>query len=252
MQGENELPESLKILLVLEDKTRANYLQETLWSINPIYHTDYAEDGKEAITILETNYYDLIFLDMDLKVMKADLVLWFIRNKLKGPIKKSVIIGLEGRKEVEEAKGNGINALIQLPIPAVELSGIIFSHFENRETTSFVDENILFDLDRLRSVSSSDDEFETRLEEMLKDISDELVKARKSAEMKDYTLAFKCLHKINNKALYLGSMNFVSFLVKGQQEARDEMPEKLLASIGELEEIWGEIKMELENVPFVP
>jgi len=245
------ISKNLNILSVIPDKNTADYLNEVLWSLNPSYHIDVASSGMEAITLLETIYYDLVVIDLNLKDFGVAEVVWFVRNKLTGPIKKVVVMaatqGDNVKSEVDIRK-IGLRGIINLPINSEDLEEILMKSFEDKEAESDNASDVLFDLGRLRSICSSEDEFYEKLNEIIDFISEGLKNASKSISANDFSQLFKDLHLVNNKAIYLGSIGFIKHLTLGQKGAKEENHDVVEHSLRELNETWKEIKEELSTV----
>lgn len=111
----------MKILIVDDEKDFVYFLKENLGHMG--YSADAAYDGKEALELIQSKGYGLVFLDVNMPGLTGlELVRYIKENKI-----KSKVIIVTGYEEMREslAKALGADEYLTKPIATLDIEKII-------------------------------------------------------------------------------------------------------------------------------
>ncbi|MBI9065742.1 MAG: tetratricopeptide repeat protein [Salinivirgaceae bacterium] len=125
-------PKSIEkyILLVEDNEINQELAKDTILSWNEKFIVDIAENGKEALELMQSKVYDVILMDIQMPVMDGHEATQYIRTSLPKPKCNTPIIGMTAHamsSEKELALKNGMNEYIIKPFNPDELKQKIFS-----------------------------------------------------------------------------------------------------------------------------
>lgn len=115
--------------LYVEDDRIANIVGSALL-VDKGYQVDVARNGQEALQMLASNSYDLIFMDIGLPDTDGYAVTEIVRTK-EGPNQHKPIVALtahEGSEYQTRAEWSGMTDFLQKPLTAEKLESVIQSH----------------------------------------------------------------------------------------------------------------------------
>lgn len=121
------------VLVVDDSETIRAVLVRTLKitgvEINEIFQ---AENGAKALEIIDQNWIDIVFADINMPVMNG---IEFVQNLVdKGLIEMTpvVIVSTEGCKiRIDEMLGKGVKAFLRKPVAPEALRDVLFDVLEN-------------------------------------------------------------------------------------------------------------------------
>ncbi|MBF0386347.1 MAG: response regulator [Candidatus Omnitrophica bacterium] len=87
-----------------------------------------AQDGKEALRLIEQDVFDLVLLDVRMNGMSGLDVLRELRRR-NITVKVVLVSGTEDEGAVQEATSLGSVGFIHKPLVLEELKSVVFSHF---------------------------------------------------------------------------------------------------------------------------
>jgi signal transduction histidine kinase/HPt (histidine-containing phosphotransfer) domain-containing protein len=143
-----------RILVVEDNKLNQMLVEKHLRNWN--CRVDQAETGKEAISKLEQNEYDLVLMDLQLPELDGYATTRYIRKEMKGkkagvPILALTAHALDG--EEEKCLASGMNGYLVKPFDPAKLNRLI-SGLLSRSTKKRT-----IDLARIRKILGNDQEF---------------------------------------------------------------------------------------------
>jgi PAS domain S-box-containing protein len=144
------LPTSLRILLVEDDRMNQIFAEAVL--TNAGHAVDFANNGLQALKMLETGPYDIILMDISMPEMDGDQAARFIRSSTSGafdpqiPIVAMTAHALKGDRE--RFLASGMNGYIAKPVDEEELLLVIAQALAHDTDT--------LDRDRNAATSSSE------------------------------------------------------------------------------------------------
>jgi signal transduction histidine kinase/CheY-like chemotaxis protein len=119
----------LRVLLADDNEYNRIVVRDMLSLRLKDIHIDEALDGKEVITLLSKNEYDIVLLDLVMPYLDGFEVMRFIRNDLPAPKKSVPVIALTAsvvRSEIEKCNAAGMNGFIPKPFRQTDLFGSIY------------------------------------------------------------------------------------------------------------------------------
>jgi len=118
------------ILLVEDNEINQELAKDTILSWQEGFFVDIAENGKEAIEMLQTKNYCVILMDIQMPIMDGHEATQYIRSSLPEPKCSTPIIGMTAHamtSEKEIAMNNGMNEYIIKPFNPEDLKQKIHS-----------------------------------------------------------------------------------------------------------------------------
>lgn len=117
-----------KVLIVDDSKTMRNIIEKTLRAADlPIKEVFHAENGKLALEILDENWVDIVFADINMPVMNG---MEMISKMHEDGIMKTVpvvMVTTEGsQSRINELKKMGVSAYLRKPLVPEALRDVVF------------------------------------------------------------------------------------------------------------------------------
>ena len=150
----------MRILLVEDNDINRLYASTILKNWDCICGE--AENGEIALELLRKNDYDVILMDVHMPVMDGLEATKIIRKSFSSPKKDTPIIAFTAnaiKGEKEKYLEIGMNDYISKPFIPNELQRIIAQFYTLQDTENLNDNNKLFDLAYLESISNGNKEF---------------------------------------------------------------------------------------------
>jgi len=119
----------LKILIVDDIFANRLLLSEIIKTIG--HHSIQAENGKEAIELLENDYFDLILMDIEMPVMNGLETTHYIRTKFPSPKNVTSIVALTAHNPslfFEDFNDAGFDELLTKPYSIDKIIELINTH----------------------------------------------------------------------------------------------------------------------------
>lgn len=244
--------QGIKILLVEDDKMNQFVMAQIMkkWMAD----IDIADNGMQAVQLLEKNLYDLVLMDLHMPELNGYEATKIIRNRLSKVKDPSVpIIALTADVSVEtreKVKNAGMNDFISKPSEQNHLFEKIVQYaspaqkisLRRKSTTALLaPENQKKNIIRVKKALS--DIFDTDLhgtlaliENFLKDIPVTIEGIRRAHKAHDHDTFSQLIHKIKPGFSYLGFGEVAETITQMQQLAREEdFSEQLPVLLDELE-----------------
>ena len=214
---------------------------------------DLAEDGLQAITKWQNNYYDLIFMDCRMPNMDGYEATKHIRFNQLGP--KTPVIALTAN--VTEAKRikcheAGMNAVVMKPFESADLHEVlskwldtdtkVLSSSEAGQVESVPDIIVAIDLEIFENTRQLlDDSFPELVDSIFSDIDNILEKLSNWTDPLDIDGFALLPHSMKSSSAYIGATKLNQLAVECESDARDGNIEKALSYLNEM-------KVAYENV----
>ena len=189
--------ENKKILLVEDNEFNRIVAQNSLNSINCI--TTEAENGKEAIEILENNTFDLILMDIQMPIMDGFETTQYIRNNLKLKIPIIALTANAFKTEIDKCKEVGMDDYITKPFNEKSLFETIIKHLNLADTDDkkINTEVKIYNLTHLIALSKNNPEFVAKMILIfINQAKDIITKTEEAIEKNDFIEVSKLMHKI--------------------------------------------------------
>ena len=169
---DNEPKSQYTVLVVEDDKTMSDYIKSLL---APIYHVFLADNGKEALKILEEQRIHLIISDILMPIMDGYELLQIIKSDAKkSHIPIILLTGKATMKDKLKGIEMGADAYIDKPFSAdillVQISNLLSAHENLRE---FYFNSPLTNLNSV-SFSKADEEFLNKLNDIINKHMDDI------------------------------------------------------------------------------
>ncbi|MEY8214170.1 MAG: ATP-binding protein, partial [Colwellia sp.] len=227
---------NIHALVVEDNKTNQLIAQGILKKIG--ITIDIANNGQEAITILEKKSYDLIFMDCQMPIMDGYKASQTIRSHQSTVIDHNVpIIAMTAnamKGDREKCLSAGMSDYIAKPINPIELNRIIKNWLKVTPViqTEKVSE-VLFDYNSLMLRMENDvDLVNAILHAFLVDLPLQISKLKEAIETKDLTQIATLSHKLKGAASGIGGISLSNHVLKMEKMAKagslDTLPSELL------------------------
>lgn len=219
-----ESSQEQKIKILLAEDTPLNQLLVRKIAQKWNYELDVANNGKEALDLIDKNTYDIVLMDIQMPEMDGYTATQAIRN-MNNPDKKNIpIIALTAHATNEEAQKclhMGMNAYVTKPFnPGLLLKTILqlTSKHQEQPSTNVVEEipkaSQLYDLTYLNEHAAGDTNFLMEMISIfLSDTPEFLVELKKDIDRQDYEKIKETSHSMKGLFLTLG-MNDAARLLK--------------------------------------
>jgi len=122
--------ESARILVIDDEESIRRTISMTLEHAG--YVVDTAENGKQAITRTEANFYNLALIDIRLPDMEGTELLSSLRETTPRMV-KIILTGYPTLENAIKATNNGVDAYLTKPVNADELLKVIKKHLEKQK-----------------------------------------------------------------------------------------------------------------------
>lgn len=249
---EYKMPQQLHVLLAEDTPLNQTLVKKIFQKWN--YKLDVANNGKEAILLLEKNGYDLILMDIQMPEMDGYTAAKNIR-KMNDERKKNIpIIALTAHAtndEAEKCLSQGMNAYMVKPFDPNELlntmikltSGTTGIH-RPAISEGIKQTNNLFDLTYLKEHAAGDNLFLIEMISIfLEDTPNFLLQLKKDILNQDYNKIKVTSHSMKGLFLTLG-MNEAAILLKEIEtnSAEQHFLEKIKSNFEKIEQIFFQSK----------
>ncbi|HMK84184.1 MAG TPA: response regulator [Candidatus Bathyarchaeia archaeon] len=122
--------ESARILVIDDEESIRRTISMTLEHAG--YVVDTAENGNQAITRTEANFYNLALIDIRLPDMEGTELLSSLRETTPRMV-KIILTGYPTLENAIKATNNGVDAYLTKPVNADELLKVIKKHLEKQK-----------------------------------------------------------------------------------------------------------------------
>jgi CheY-like chemotaxis protein len=135
-----ELPSNLSVLFTDDDPILRKLFARTVKTVAPDWNVREASNGETALQLVETNSFDLIFMDMYMASVQKQLLGTETVQELRNRGVTSRICGLSANDKESEFLEAGADAFTFKPFPCEkgalrqELFRVLYSHGENLDT----------------------------------------------------------------------------------------------------------------------
>jgi two-component system, chemotaxis family, chemotaxis protein CheY len=127
IQLEDRNPENLQILMVDDSHLSRRMIIRTLKKMGFQKITE-AENGRQAIPLIEHNHYDLILTDYNMPEMDGHELLLYIRTKSRQPQVPVLMVTTEGDESTLSAiQHDGVSAIVDKPFEVKSIKKLIES-----------------------------------------------------------------------------------------------------------------------------
>lgn len=249
-----------KTVLLVEDnlinqKVAMSFLK--LWGLN----TSIANNGKEAIDMLNKMPYDVVIMDLYMPVMDGFEAITAIRNNPSPLIKDTPIIALTASAEItiiNKSFDLGANLCLLKPFNPKQLYDGLVETLAKLETSSKASTNTetitplneKFEYINLRLLDEASLNSKSFVFEILNDIAEEVStlinRAKSELNNKQFESFSKSIHKLKNSLLILGVAvlkDDLNYMEAFQLENLEEIEHKFLS----LEKIWALANVEINR-----
>ena len=251
--------ETMNILVVDDNHINRIMAIEKLQSISPKINVLTSQNGKEAIDILESEKFDIVYLDLNMPVMDGIETAEYIRTKLNNQNKDIYIAGFTAQineDDLQKWKSKGINSSISKPFidselilslaesKGIEIDSSQIAYTAPAETIEAYDTSAFM---RFIQEKFSSEEDRTEVANiLLEEIPEELVNISQYLNEEDWEKVIESAHRMNNKAVYTGHNDFKIITQKIEIIARSDKNYKEIKLLVKKEkEVWETVKQEI-------
>lgn len=243
--------EKVQILTVEDNPVNQFVISETISGWNG--KTDLANNGQEALQMMNDKEYDIVLMDLHMPVMDGIATTKFIRQEMKLDIPIIAFTANALKKERERCLRTGMNDYVSKPFEEKTLKNkmihLLLSDSRNElkplEVTQVESSNVqpFFTVERLLDLSRGDDAFVNKMLRIF--IEDGQKQLELISSTDDLDLIPKIAHKIKPSIDYISNDDFKQLVRQIENNAFLEQPELLEDFKLKLSEI---IKLSLEFV----
>ena len=196
----------LNILIAEDDKINQLIYRKQMQKFN--YNCKLAENGFEALDLLQQETFDLLLLDMQMPGMNGDEVLRKIRNEFPEPVRNIPVICVSAtvhERTIQALIDAGADGHLNKPYKEIELVEIINKTLKKSNSHHLpLKPAAFFNLDVLKSFADDDTHFIIELLEYFKTTTpDELERMQQNFSTNNIELP-KQLHKYRSQVSLLG------------------------------------------------
>jgi PAS domain S-box-containing protein len=196
------------ILIAEDDKINQLIYKKQMLRFN--YTCKIAEDGFEALDLLQRESFDLLLLDMQMPGMNGDEVLQKIRNELSEPVKNIPVICISATvypKVVNALMEAGADAFLTKPYKESELAEIITKTLSNVRPTkkdNRSNETAFINLEPLNQFANGDNDFIIEILEYFKSTTPGTLESMQQNFTTNNVQLCGQLHKYRSQVALLG------------------------------------------------
>lgn len=208
--GPGRFYKNIKILLVEDNKINQDLMSHLFkeWQVEFAI----AVNGKEAISLLKENSFDLILMDIQMPEMDGYTATREIREILKLDIPIIAMTAHTMKGEREKCLGYGMNEHISKPVKEEELYAVI-SKFQGSVTEKRNNAQWnynLINLDYMREISNGDKEYERVItKEFIVQVPEEIASMIGALDNNDHTRIKKIAHNMKTSISVMGLNNLL-------------------------------------------
>jgi CheY-like chemotaxis protein len=244
----------LKILIVDDEEYNRQLFKTILGRWNVKYQE--AADGMEAIELVKTEIYDLIFMDVQMPGLDGLKTTKFIRNELQKPAKEMPVIAISAACTTEDLKKYetaGMNAFLSKPFTEEMLLNTILSVIKPEMKDTMPEKEMTvptepsgygqLNLGDLYHLAGNDPAFVRQMLEKFIDSTtkgmEDLNNALNSGKWEQVADA---AHKISPPCRHIGALTLLGYLKQIESNARDR------SNLDTLKKLAGQSAQEFETV----
>ena len=245
---------NLKVLIVDDEEYNRQLFKTILDRWNVKYRE--AANGMEAIELVKTEIYDLVFMDVRMPGLDGLKTTKFIRNELQKPAREMPVIAISAACTTEDMKKYetaGMNAFLPKPFTEEMLLNTILSIVKPDMEDTFqkteipeqteLSENGKINLGDLYHLAGDDPRF---VKQMLEKFIDSTVKGLKdmntALESEKWEQVADAAHKISPPCRHIGALTLLGYLKQIESNARDH------GNLNSLKKLAGQSAREFETV----
>lgn len=229
--------EHVNILTVEDNPVNQFVIESTIKTWNG--HTDIANNGKEAIEMINKTDYDVILMDMQMPVMDGLTTTKLIRQEMELDIPIIAFTANALKKEKDRCLAIGMNDYITKPFKEEELKQKILNLILKNRTENEIKEQDnaepLFSIKKLEEISHGDHSFVLKMLTIF--CNDAKVQMNLMVESKDTNEISRLAHKIKPSIDYISNRN-MKILVRNIEQGKfinnSELLPEFLAKLNEL------------------
>lgn len=235
--------DGIKILVAEDYEYNQIVLRDTLEYLINNVKIDIAENGKEAIDMLDENDYDLILMDIHMPEMNGIDACKFIRNKMDDTKKYIPIIAMTANvlsNDIVATKEAGMNEFVPKPFKREELLQVLSQFYYNpegkqkekslkgeKDTENRIDEkksSSVTDMTFLKNFTEGDqDRMNKYIGLFLKLVPINLDKILIASEQSNYTDLAKFSHTMKPQLNYMGMKEAKDWAGKIEEYSKEQM-----------------------------
>lgn len=227
-KSKSDAATSYKILIAEDDKINQMIFEKQMQRFN--YSCRVADNGFDALKLLNEENFDLMLLDMQMPGMRGDEVLRKIRKEFVGEMKEIPVICVSATvhpKLIETIMEAGANGYLSKPYKEQELKDIIDSMLSGKNKLH-EDENLesqstkpYVNLDLLNQIADDETEFVIELLEYFRSTApDELERMQQNYANQNIDLASQ-LHKYRSQVSLLGNEELTGLTLELETKLND-------------------------------
>jgi CheY-like chemotaxis protein/HPt (histidine-containing phosphotransfer) domain-containing protein len=227
-----------------------------------------APNGKEALTLVENQAFDLIFLDMRMPLMDGYETAEYLKTHLQNQMKNTTVFGISAaidERSVQLEQQKAVHAFIVKPVTGQAIvkalkgsrhfkaaKAKVASEHQKQAKTGRAQKGIL-NLDELKRIAGSDTNFINSMLEKLIEVTDaELKNLEASIRIKDWEATSNIAHKVASPCRHVGanelSSLFKSMMIRATKpNERATLPDLLIAIEAEYALLRSEIQAYLNT-----
>lgn len=251
-----EHPKTYKILIAEDSEVNRRVAFHILKKLG--YETDFVSNGKEAVEALKKNYYDLVFMDIQMPEMdgfEATRLIRDSKSKIQNPVIPIIALTAHVSKGVDKrCIEAGMNDYIAKPIQPDELAkvisrylpgpGRVIAPLKDGDTTPV--EVVLDREDLLIRLGGDEEIFEDVINAFTKNISYDVESLKQATINRDNVVLVRCAHKIKGGALNIGAKALSEAALKIENSAKENRLGDTNTLIGKLEHEIGRLRENLD------
>jgi PAS domain S-box-containing protein len=247
-------PVNLNILLVEDNRMNQQYCKTLLKQFG--YSCSLANNGVEAIKLLEENHYDLILMDIQMPLMDGYETTRQIRNKFKSDVYIIALTANAMSEEKNKCFAVGMNSYLSKPFKSEDLYLKIMEMFvvkKNEKSIEGESEQSAFksliDLEFIKSQVHGDSEAADELIEIfLNDVPAELLKLKEAIEVLNYDMINELSHKMVSNFSIIGINDAIEILRRLEHYSlRKENSEMYSELVNKLISIFNKLTNEINS-----
>ncbi len=245
----------LKIMVAEDNKINQKIIINILekWG----HHVILAENGWEAIALLEKNHIDIVFMDVLMPIMNGIEATEVIREKEKITGQHVIIVAMTAyamREDKERCLRAGMDAYISKPIKLKDIYDLIYRYTCKLQNNQAINElvipsNKIFDLDQVLNNLQGDKVFLKELIELFLNKNPKtLFEISQAIERQDINAIAMAIHSLKGVLLNLCAFQSVDFLESLEKKLQVGDFDKIKMMYNKLLEQISILKEELRNI----
>lgn len=232
-----------KRILIAEDNLMNQKLLQIILSKYKVT-IDIANDGQEAIDLMESNIYDLVLMDIQMPRVDGIGATEYIRNKMGDKQRNTPIVALTAyafKDEIERCLKVGMNAYVPKPIDKKIFFDTIAKVLSFKEVLTKKDYNLekIIDFNYLDEMSGGNTDFIKEIILIFKnEVPETIKKLNEFIETQNYIELAKAIHKYKSPAAMIGVKDLVNLLVEIEIILKDKVGlDKLPEMVNDVESL---------------